>query len=81
MAGGGQREAETVGANHGAAVNDDAIADLDPLANRDVRINEGAPADRCLVANIGVCAQVGSITNLRARFHDDIGADRRQRFA
>ena len=77
---GGHFEAEAVRADDRAAVNDDAIADPDPLPNRDVGINQAAGADDRLVTDITVRAEAGAVANPRARFHDRVRADR-DRFA
>src|SRR5205814_4567073 len=69
-------KSEAVRADHRATVNDDAIADFDSLADRDIRINKAARADRRLVTDVAMRAEARAGANSRARFHDDESADR-----
>ncbi len=69
-------EAKAVAADHGAVLDRDAMADLDPLADRHAGVEDAVVADPCAPSDNGVRIQDRARADARPRFDDGERADR-----
>ena len=68
-------EAEAVGADDGAVLQGDVVAQTAAFAHDGVRVGEEVAADLCMRVDDGVGQQRGVVSNDRMVADDDVGAD------